>query len=244
MTLADTTDQLRRNRALIEQLIDNPSQLGPDFAPIRTLTDGQLVAYKATGRGQKGTELDSTLALLSSAQSTGLVERLDWAFRCLAFDVAVEAGVTAEVHLTPEPETFASPCPPRLATSFGRGRRVIKIGAEVHEGAFSHPGLDAAVYEWRGWGWKVIVADVSHLVDPAFLRRLDHIRPDVVQVDLSRPGRESDLGVKELLTWASGSGAEIHALGVDTDTRKQQALDLGAVAGRGRLLGTPGPLPA
>lgn len=242
MSLMDNTEKMRRDRALIEELIDDPSRLGPDFQPIKSLTDDRVIAYKATGRGQTGTELDSTLALLSSAQSSGLVERLDWAFRCLAFDVAVDAGLTAELHLTPEPETYASPCPPRLATAFGRGRRSLTIGAEVHAAAFDHPGLDAAVAEWRGWGWRVVVADVAHLLDAALLRRLDQIKPDVLQVDLAKPGRDTDAGVRELVNWAGASGVELHALAVDTDARRDQALALGAVAGRGRLLGHPGPL--
>jgi EAL domain-containing protein (putative c-di-GMP-specific phosphodiesterase class I) len=244
MTLSDTTDRLRRDRSLIEQLIEDPSQLGPDFAPIRSLTDDTVVAYKATGRGQVGTELDSTLALLTSAQSSGLVERLDWAFRCLAFDVASDAAIDAELHLTPEPETYLSMCPPRLATSFGRGRRLLKIGCEVHAAGFAEDALESAANEWRGWGWKIIVSDVSELVDPAFTRRLSQLQPDVLQVDLNKPRRESDLGVKELLAWAADSGVAVHALGVDNDVRRQQALDLGATAGRGLLFGAPGPLPA
>ena len=244
MTLSDTTETIRRGRSLIEQLIEDPRQLGPDFAPIRSLTDDSLVAYKATGRGQAGTELDSTLAVLASAQSSGLVERLDWAFRCLALDVASAAGVTAELHLTPEPETYLSMCPPRLATSFGRGRRLLKIGCEVHAAGFAEDSLESAANEWRGWGWKIIVTDVSELVDAAFLPRLTHLQPDVVQVDLTKPRRESDLGVQQLLSWATEAGVAIHALGVDNDVRRQQALDLGAVAGRGALFGAPGPLPA
>jgi EAL domain-containing protein (putative c-di-GMP-specific phosphodiesterase class I) len=241
MTLLDTTEKLRRDRVLIEALIDDPSRLGPDFQPVKDLRTNELVALKATGRGQTGTELDSTLALLESAQSAGLMERLDWAFRCLAFDVATAAGVTAEVHLTPEPETFGAPCPPRMITAFSRGRRALSIGAEVHEEAFAHPGLDRAVAEWRGWGWKVVVADVAHLVDAPFLHRLDLLRPDVLQLDMSR-SRDGDPGVRELLDWAAGAGAVIHAVGVDNDVRRQQALDLGAVAGRGRLLGAPAAL--
>jgi len=244
MTLADTTEQMRRDRALIEQLIEDPSRLGPDFQPIKSLTDDTLIAYKATGSGQSGTELDSTVALLSSAQSSGLVERLDWAFRCLAFDVAGAAGLTEELHLTPEPETFSSPCPPRLATSFGRGRRTVKIGAEVHAAAFSHDSLESAANEWRGWGWKIIVSDVVQLVNPAFLRRLAQLQPDIVQLDLSKPRSTNDANVKEILSWASSAGVALHAVGIDSDSRRQQALDLGAVAGRGLLFGAPGRLPA
>src|SRR4051794_24293932 len=144
MTLLDATEKMRRDRELIEKLIDDPALLGPDFQPIKDLTTGALVAYKATGRGQTGTDLDSTLALLHSAQSAGLMERLDWAFRCLAFAVALEAGLAVELPLTPEADTFGAACPPRLAAAFGRGRRSLRIAAEVHDDGFDNDGLDAA----------------------------------------------------------------------------------------------------
>src|SRR5205809_980773 len=158
MSMLDTTDKARRDRALIEDLIEDPSRLGPDFQPIKRLNDGTLVGYKATGRGQRGTALDNTLALLHSAQSSGLVER-----------------------------------------------------------------LDSAVSEWRSWGWRVVLADVSHLLDAALLRRLDVVRPEVVQVDVSKPSA-SGSQVQELLTWAALNGAEVHATGVDLEARKAMAV--------------------
>ena len=239
MTLLDTTEKMRRDRELIEKLIDDPSLLGPDFQPIKDLTTDAVVGYKATGRGQTGTELDSTLALLASAQSSGLVERLDWAFRCLAFDVALAHGLTAELHLTPEADTFGAACPPRLASAFGRGRRNLCVAAEVHDDGFDHDGLDAAVAEWRGWGWRVVVADVSERVDGTFLRRLELLRPDAVQVDLGRPVTDR---TQELAGWAQEHGVEVHAVAVDSELRRTQARELGATVGRGRLLGAPGPL--
>src|SRR5687768_1904237 len=112
MSLSDSMDTMRANRALIEDLIEHPERLGPDFQPIKLLADGTLVGYKATGRGQEGTELGSTLALLESAQGLGLVERLDWAFRCLAFDEMLDKGIDLELFITPEPETYGGVCPP------------------------------------------------------------------------------------------------------------------------------------
>lgn len=239
MTLLDTTEKIRRDRVLIEALIDDPSRLGPDFQPIKNLHDDTLVGYKATGRGQAGTDLDSTLGLLASAQSSGLLERLDWAFRCLAFDVALAAGTAAEIHLTPEPETFGASCPPRLATAFGRGRRALNVAAEVHAQAFEQAGLEAAVAEWRGWGWRVIVADVSSTLDATLLARLDLLRPDAVQVDLAQPVGSR---TQELIDWATAASVEVHALGIDSETRRTQAKALGAVVGRGTLLGFPAAL--
>jgi EAL domain-containing protein (putative c-di-GMP-specific phosphodiesterase class I) len=247
MTLTDTTDELRRHRALLEELIDDPRRLGPDFQPVRRLDTDEVVALKATGRGQAGTELSSTLALLESAQATGLVERLDWAFRCLALDVLVEAGVTAELLVTPEPETYGSACPPRLATAFGRGRRALRVGAEVPVAAFARRDLESAVAEFRGWGWRIVADDVADLLaeDPSVLARLTALRPDVVKLDLTRPGRSTvgtSAGVQQLLEWALETRVEVMAVGVDTQVLRGVATDLGAVLGRGRLLGVPGAL--
>lgn len=244
MSLADSVDKLRNDRLLIEALIERPEQLGPDFQPVRALSDGSLVGYKATGRGQAGTDLSSTLALLESAQGLGLVERLDWAFRCLAFDVFLDRGVDAEMWITPEPETYRSACPPRLATSWGRGRRSVRVAAEVPAHAFAQPAaLVAGVEEFRGWGWRVVADDVADV--PGALAVFDQLRPDVVKLDLDKPGRNpgapSD-GVRAMLDVAARRGIDVVALGVDSEQRRDAAVALGATLGRGRLLGAPGPL--
>jgi len=155
-SLVTALDRTRRTRALVEELINDPAQLGPDFQPVRRLTDDAVVGWKATGRGRPGTELADTLALLDEAASLGLVERLDWAFRALVFDRAVLAGVRETVHLTPEPQTYLSACPPRLAVSVGRGRRELAVAAEVHDDGLADLRLlEQAVAEMRGWGWQI-----------------------------------------------------------------------------------------
>ena len=246
MSLLSSVEKLRNDRTLIEALIDRPEQLGPDFQPVRRLDDDTLVGYKATGRGQAGTKLNSTLALLESAQGLGLVERLDWAFRCLAFDVYLARGVDVEMWITPEPETYNSPCPPRLATSWGRGRRGVRVAAEGPAHAFADPAsLLRGVDEFRGWGWRVVADDVSDV--PGALALLDQVRPDVVKLDLDKPGRYAtgvSEGVGALLDWAQRRGVEVVALGVDTELRRTTARQLGATLGRGQLLGAPGSLPA
>lgn len=246
MSLVNSVEKLRNDRALIEALIDNPERLGPDFQPVRRLDGDALVGYKATGHGQAGTELSSTLALLESAQGLGLVERLDWAFRCLAFDVFVERGVDVELWITPEPETYRSACPPRLATSWGRGRRTVPVAAEVPAHAFGDPAaLVAGIEEFRTWGWRVVADDVADV--PGALALLDQVRPDVVKLDLDKPGRHSagtSDNVRALVDWATRRDVALVALGVDSEARRNVARELGATLGRGRLLGPPGPLPA
>ena len=245
MTLSADVEHAHRVRSLIEELLDDPRRLGPDYQPIVRLVDATVVGYKATGRGRPGTELADTLSLLAQAQSLGLVERIDWAFRALAFEdfLAVDG---LELHLTPEPETFGTLCPPRHAAMFARARRQVPVVAEVHDDAFADlPRLRRGLAEIREWGWQVVLADLAD--DPSAVSALAEVRPDVVQVDLARPGRaEAGPGsaVRRWVDAAAGEGAQLMALGVDSPSVRSAAADLGCVTGRGTLFGAPGPLPS
>jgi hypothetical protein len=236
-------DETRRTRELVEALIAQPSRLGPDFVPIRRLDAtapglGPVLGWKATGRGEHGTEVADTLSLLEKAATLGLVERLDWAFRCHTFDVALDAGLMGELHLTPEPETFGGACPPRLAVSWLRGRRALSVCAELHADAFDdEQRLLAAAEEMQGWGWQVVYADLLGSPSlPAALRLLPRLRPAYVQVDLADARRDAD-AQRRLLEAGTEHGAQIMALGVDTTARLDEALGMGAAYGRGLLLG-------
>lgn len=242
-------DRNRLVREQVEQLIAEPSRLGPDFSPVRRLdgpgpATGTLIGWKAVGRGAPGTVVADTLSLLEQASSLGLVERLDWAFRCHAFDVAMDAGLTGELHLTPEPETFGGACPPRLAVAWLRGRRGLNVFAELHEDAFAVPErLRAAAEEMVGWGWHLVVADVSGTPAAAALEpMLGILRPAYVQVDLSRPHRD-DAGCRRLLEAGREVGAAVLAVGVATQADFELALELGAIAARGPLIGAIAAVP-
>jgi EAL domain-containing protein (putative c-di-GMP-specific phosphodiesterase class I) len=241
VTLVDEMDRARRARSAIEELIADPAQLGPDFQPIRRLSDNGLVGWKATGRGKPGTDVADTLTLLQGAQSLGLVERLDWSFRCHAFDVAVAAGLRHELHITPEPENFGSLCPPRLAGSWSQGRRQLDVVAELHDDAFAdQAALRAAVAEMTGWRWRLSVADLSQ--DRAAAAALAWLRPAYVQVALDA-GRWGTAATRTWLQAAREVGAQVMATGADTPAALTEAHRLGASCARGALLGDPAELP-
>jgi EAL domain-containing protein (putative c-di-GMP-specific phosphodiesterase class I) len=244
MSLGPDVVQTRRVREQIEQLLHEPRRLGPDYAPIHSLSDGTLVGYKATGRGAEGTGVADTLSLLAGARSLGLVERLDWAFRALAIEDMLTRPAS-ELHLTPEPETYLTPCPPRLAGTIARGNRELRIAAEVHEDAFAAGiSLAAGIEEIRSWGWRIVLADIAD--DDHALARAAAIKPDVVQLDLRLAGRaDSDEhhGVRRLRAIAEQSGAAIMAVGVDSPSARERASSLGATLARGDDLGFPGVLP-
>jgi EAL domain-containing protein (putative c-di-GMP-specific phosphodiesterase class I) len=242
--LSADLDRARRTRGLVEQLIAQPSLLGPDFTPIRRLEPrapglAPVLGWKARGRGTPGTEIADTLSLLAQAAELGLVERLDWAFRAHTFNVAVDSGMSGELHLTPEPETFGTACPPRLAVAILRGRRALSVCAELHEDSFvDSRRLLAATEEMRAWGWQVVVADVSGTTaEQEVLRLLPTLRPAYVQVDLGRPDQPSETVLAAWRDAALDAGAQVLALGVDDGARLERAISLGATYGRGTLLG-------
>jgi EAL domain-containing protein (putative c-di-GMP-specific phosphodiesterase class I) len=244
MALCDELERTHRSRELIDALLADPRQLGPDYQPIHHLDDDRLLGYKATGRGAPGTELADTLALLDGARSLGFVERIDWAFRALAVeDMLVRPDLA--LHLTPEPETFDSLCPPRFAGLMGRANRELTIAAEVHAEAFAEAvALDAGIGEVREWGWQLVLADIAD--DETALRRAPKVRPDIVQIDLRLAGRaksDEHHGVRQLLALAQDCGAQVMALGVDSARAREAAVALGAGLARGTLYGPPGPLP-
>lgn len=248
--LSADLDRTRRTRSQVEALIADPALLGPDFAPIRRLEASApglapMLGWKATGRGAPGSGIADTLTLLEQAASVGLVERLDWAFRAHTFDVAVEAGLVGELHLTPEPETFGAPCPPRLAVSVLRGRRALTVCAELHaDGFVDEARLLAAADEMASWGWHLVYADlVGTSAMPSALRLAERLRPAYVQVDLGAPGRAGDPRTAAWLAAAVEVGASVMALGVDTQAALESALALGAVYGRGTLVGRPSARP-
>jgi EAL domain-containing protein (putative c-di-GMP-specific phosphodiesterase class I) len=116
------------------------------------------------------------------------------------------------------------------------------VAAEVHDDGLADLRLlEQAVAEMRGWGWQIVLADVADERDA--LHAVDLVRPDVVQIDLSRAGRPGSAAVAAFLEAGLSVGAEVMALGVDSAGQRAEAMALGATVGRGLLLGTPGPLP-
>ena len=187
MPLSADMERVHRTRELVEQLINDPRRLGPDYEPVVRLADRKIIGVKATGRGSPGTDLADTLTLLDGARSLGLVERLDWAFRALSFDDMLGRD-DLELHLTPEPETFGTACPPRFAAAIARGRRELTVAAEVHADSFgAGVALEQGLREIREWGWRVVIADVAD--DHTAVDGAASIRPDIVQIDLRLPGR-------------------------------------------------------
>ena len=244
-SLTSSLDQMRTDRALLDRMIEEQS-LGSEFQPVVDLASGTVVAYKAIARGPAGSIVERPAGLLTHALATGLVDRLDWMFRCAAFDAFAAAALPGgrALFVLPEPETYGSPCPPRLAASFGRARRTLPVVVDVAPRAFDAMRrlLDMAA-EVRGYGWRIAVEDCAD--HPNAIAGLPELRPDFVKVDLALPGRTTGSGgTAAVVAYAEGAFTTIVAESVDSSDRRTAALSMGAELARGRVFGGPGPLPS
>ena len=245
--LSGSVQILQRDREILDRMVADQS-LSADFQPVVDLATGQVAGFKAIARGPEGTAVATPVGLLESAKATGHLERLDWMFRCRAFEMALDAGLTKaqRLHLTFESETYGTSCPPRLATVFGRARRELLVVVDVPVRAYDDPeGLSRGLDENRAIGWLVALDDICDRPDA--LEALDAIRPDVLKVDLALPGRFAgpgqSPGLAALLAYAARTGTALLAESVDTTAARSIAEALGAAYVRGRSFGVPAPLP-
>lgn len=245
--LTSSMQSIQRDREILDRLVAEQS-LSADFQPIVELATGDVVGYKAIAHGPEGTAVATPVGLLETAKATGHLERLDWMFRCRAFDLALDAGMTnaQRLHITFESETYGSSCPPRLATSFGRAKRELLVVVDVPVRAYDDPaGLSRGLDENRQVGWEIALDDICDRPDA--IAALDAIRPSVLKVDLSLPGRAlgagQSAGLAEVLAFAARTATPILAESVDHEQRRAAANGLGATFARGRLFGGAGSLP-
>lgn len=243
MTLSDATG-LERHRQAIEQLIADPGRQTYRFEPIVDLRNGEVVAYRSRTAGQTGTGLQTTTQLIEAAVATGLLDRLDWAVRTFLMSYALERGLRAQLHFTPEPATYGRPCPADLSLPFVRARQELRMAAEIPAAAFDDEwSLLTGASQFRSYGWQVVIDDVADRPDGLALA--EQVQPDWIRLDMDLPGRMPPYSdnVRSMLTWARARGVAVLAHAVSSAARKDAAVDAGAQFARGSLIGTAAELP-
>ena len=244
-SLVTALDRTRRTRALVEELIADPAQLGPDFQPVRRLGRRRASSAgrppAAAGRAPSWPTRSPCWARPPpSAWSSG------WTGRSAAWSSTGRCWPASRetVHLTPEPQTYLSACPPRLAVSVrprpaGAGGR--------RRGARRRARRPAAARAGRRRDARLGLADRA---GRRRRRAATRCAPSTWSAPTSSrstcpgpAGRGSAAVARVPRRRRCRLGAEVMALGVDMPVSGPRRSALGATVGRGLLLGTPGPLP-
>jgi EAL domain-containing protein (putative c-di-GMP-specific phosphodiesterase class I) len=225
-------------RTRIEQIIDEGT-FTPVFQPILELESGRVVGYEALTRFDDGTPPEVRFA---EAARLGLGVALEAA--CLAASVKAAEALepTAWLSLNVSPALVLEGV--ILQNVVDRATRPLLVELTEHDPVEDYPRLRAAL-DRLGKGARVSVDDAGS--GYASLKHILALRPAFVKLDSTwvsglqdDPARQAL--VAGLMYFASTTGCELIAEGVET-IEERRALDRLAVKlGQGYLLGHPEPL--
>jgi EAL domain-containing protein (putative c-di-GMP-specific phosphodiesterase class I) len=219
------------------------------YQPVVRLPGRRVVGFEALARGPEGSALELPRAMFGAAAEEDLVGELDWACRIAAMRGALEAGLPPEMALlvNAEPDVIAARIPAADAPLVLRAEGELTLVAEISERRLAErpAELMRAVTELRERGWGLALDDVG--TDPRSAALMPLLRPDVIKLDMrlvQEPfGVEAAGVVRAVRSYASASGAQVLAEGIETEEHERRALSWGATLGQGWLYGHPTALP-
>ena len=235
--LADFDARLR-----VQRVLDDPDVLSLAFQPIIDLSSGAAVAVEALARFNV-TPVRPPDMWFADAHAAGLGVDLEM----LAVNRALEqvpllpAGVAISINVGPE--TMVSPQLARAMAHAGADRVVLEL---IEDKAFhAYPKLPGALRSMRTRGVRIAVDDAGS--GGSRPTRMLNLAPDFIKVDRELifgidldPVRRSL--VASLVRFASETGAEVLAEGVETRDELDAVRALGVRFGQGYFLGRPAPL--
>lgn len=235
-TQAERFLEFESRHQTVRQVIEGRA-LRTAFQPVVQLPEGQLVGYEALTRFADGTAPD---VMIGEAHSLGLGVELEQACVEIALNSAAQlpAELFLSVNLSPEAVVAGGVLP-----NLPQCDRTIVVEITEHAHINSYPDVRRALgCQPR---FKVAVDDAG--AGFASLRHILELAPDYVKLDLglvrnvdSDPARAAL--VAGMCHFASATGTQLIAEGVETAAEAQTLCDLGVRLAQGYLFGRPGPL--
>lgn len=215
---------------------------GRDFTinlqPIVRLESGATVAVEALTRFSDGSSPESRFA---EAATLGLGPTLERTAVAAALEAA--AALPAEIALSINLSADVLEHEPALRKLFAGAQRPIIVELTEHERIDDYEAVRAAL-EHLGSNVKLAIDDAGSGF--ASLRHIFALQPDYVKLDIEwvrgidrDPVRRAL--VSGLVYFASETGCELIAEGIETDMELDALRDLGIHLGQGYLLGSPVP---
>lgn len=214
----------------------------PVFQPVIDLRDRRAVGFEALTRFADGSRPDVRLA---EAGRVGMVRRLEAAMLEAAFEAAdgLPPGCWLSVNVSPGLVLQGDRLGRVLRPD---GARPVVLELTEHEPVADYPALLAA-FGGLGPGIRLSVDDAGagyaslrHVLalQPAFVK-LDHEWVRGLDADPARQALVAGLAV-----FASRTGCQLIAEGIETEAERSSVRALGIDLGQGYLLGRPAPVTA
>ena len=219
------------------------------YQPIVELQSREPVAYEALARGPAGSRFEAPGALFNAAAAAGLVNEVDAACRSAALEGALRPARTEPFTLFVNVEPDALDGSPLFDEQQQERilRDRVRVVVELDEDALTASPADMlAGAAWlRNRGLGVALDGVG--ADRRSLALLPFIRPDIVKLGIGlvhQPPNGHTASVASAVgAHAERSGAQVLAVGIETEEHLRRAIGLGATLGQGWLFGRPEDLP-
>ncbi len=225
-------------REQLERVISSHA-FTPVFQPVVRLESREIVGYEALTRFADGTRPDKRFL---EAHAAGLSVRLETA--CIGDQLEAATwllqGIWVSLNISP---ALASAVVPLIA-ALERADRDVVLEITEHVEIADYRQLVAALELVRGRA-RLAVDDAG--AGYAGLSHILELKPQFVKLDLSLvrnidtdPARQAM--VAGMAHFASNSGCELIAEGIETQAELAELIRLGISYGQGYLLGKPGPV--
>lgn len=229
-------------RLRVQRVLDEPEVLSLAFQPIIDLSSGAAMGVEALARFNL-TPVRPPVMWFADAHAADLGVDLELLAVRRALDQLplLPSGVALSINVGPE--TLVSQQLERVLAHVGPGRVVLEL---IEDRAFhAYPKLPAALLALRKQGIRLAVDDAGS--GGSRPTRMLNLAPDLIKVDRELifgidldPVRRSL--VASLVRFASETGAEVLAEGVETRDELDAVRALGVRYGQGYFLGRPAPL--
>jgi EAL domain-containing protein (putative c-di-GMP-specific phosphodiesterase class I) len=234
---AQTTARRARSRRDIEDVLASPTALAIVLQPIVELATGRVAGYEALSRF-RSTTARSVPVWFTQARRFGLGNQLQ--AKAVATALAIpDRPEGSYLSFNASPSALISPDILELLPD-DLHDLVIEITEQEHniEGGPLQSVLDGL----RGRGARIAVDDTG--AGYAGLQRMLAIKPDIIKLDKALvTGLELDPAkialVEALVRFASRTGAQICAEGIESAAELLTLADLDVTLGQGHLLGRP-----
>lgn len=229
-------------RLRVQRVLDEPDVLSMAFQPIVDLSAGRIVAVEALARFNV-TPLRPPNLWFADAREAGLGVELEMlaVHRSLAVLPLLPSGVAVTINVGPE--TTVSPQLSQALSGVAPHQVVLEL--TEHTAFDTYPDLAAALQALRRAGVRIAVDDAGS--GRSRSTRMLSLAPDFIKLD-----RELIFGidldpvrralVTSLAAFASSTGAEVLAEGVETGAELEAVCALGVRYAQGYYLGRPAPL--
>lgn len=219
------------------------------YQPIIQLSDGVIIGYEALSRGPEGSEFENPLALIEAAEDCEMTWDLDWIFRSLAIERAVEMTSDHFLFINVDPKiiydkTHSAGMTKEILDRMAMSPDNIVFEITERSAIEDYEGFNRILKNYVQQGFNIAIDDAG--AGFSGMNRIIETRPQFIKLDMAIiRGVDKDSFkqaiVKSFVQLSQNTNIKLIAEGIETKEELKMLIRLGVYAGQGYYLQKPSP---